>query len=190
MNILIAYATTEGQTQKIAGWIGDWLRKRGHEVSVLEAALAGRGNQIDGYDAYILAGSLHQEKHQKELVEFAKRHVATLQKSHSAFLSVSASASRTDEGSQAATRRCIGTFIQQTSWIPRAWLPVGGAIKYTKYNFILRAVMKSISKKNNGPTDTSKDHELTDWEALEKFVDRFINDLLEAPVHDNPVLLR
>ena len=45
---------------------------------------------------------------------------------------------------------------------------VGGAIDYPRYNPLLRLVLKFISKKNGGPTDTSRKHELTDWDAVER----------------------
>ena len=189
MNVLIAYATTEGQTRKIAEHLGDRIRGQGNRVCVLDTSLTDEATNIDGFDVYILAGSLHYNKHQPRLIEFAKRHAATLQRSHAAFLSVSASAARTDEESLAAVRQCISDFIQETGWIPCAWLPVAGAMKYTKYNFILRALLKHISKKNNGPTDTSKDHEFTDWHALEAFVDQFLKEKFVAQPKRRPEMI-
>jgi len=48
---------------------------------------------------------------------------------------------------------------------------VAGALSYTKYNFLVRFVMKRIAKAQGASTDTSRDHELTDWEALDHIVD-------------------
>jgi menaquinone-dependent protoporphyrinogen oxidase len=51
---------------------------------------------------------------------------------------------------------------------------IGGAMAYTKYGPLLRWIMKQIAKRNGGPTDTSRDHEMTDWVQVERFVDRFV----------------
>jgi hypothetical protein len=44
---------------------------------------------------------------------------------------------------------------------------------FDKYNWLIRLVLKQISEKNGGPTDTSRDHELADWTLVERFVERF-----------------
>ena len=41
---------------------------------------------------------------------------------------------------------------------------------YTQYNVLIRFVMKRIAKHAGGATDTSRDHEYTDWVALDQFV--------------------
>lgn len=41
-------------------------------------------------------------------------------------------------------------------------------------NPLLRWVMKQISKRHFGPTDTSRDYELTDWAEVQRFTDRYL----------------
>lgn len=48
----------------------------------------------------------------------------------------------------------------------------------TKYGFILRWMMKRISRSAGGPIDTKRNHVLTDWIEVQKFV----NQLIECPV--------
>jgi menaquinone-dependent protoporphyrinogen oxidase len=42
---------------------------------------------------------------------------------------------------------------------------------YTRYNPVVRWVIKRISKRRGGPVDTSRDHEVTDWAQVRRFVD-------------------
>jgi menaquinone-dependent protoporphyrinogen oxidase len=49
-------------------------------------------------------------------------------------------------------------------------LPVAGALVYSKYSFFTKLIMKTISRRAGGPTDTSRDYEFTDWVALDRFV--------------------
>jgi menaquinone-dependent protoporphyrinogen oxidase len=53
---------------------------------------------------------------------------------------------------------------------------VAGAILYTKYNFLLRFVMKQIAKKAGASTETSQDYEYTDWVALDRFVEELATE--------------
>jgi menaquinone-dependent protoporphyrinogen oxidase len=62
--------------------------------------------------------------------------------------------------------------------------PGAGAINFTEYNWLLRAYMKYAAKLNGGSTDTSRDHEYTDWHQVDGFASS-IADLvsLAAPSH-------
>ena len=68
----------------------------------------------------------------------------------------------------------IDTFLAETGWHPSKVRAVAGALSYTKYNFLVRFVMKRIAKAQGASTDTSRDHELTDWEALDHIVDEVV----------------
>src|SRR5215467_13612460 len=73
--------------------------------------------------------------------------------------------------------RCSTIFFDQTSWHPNRVKPVAGALLYTKYNFIVRFIMKRIAKKAGAATDTSRDYEYTDWLSLNRFIDEFADEL-------------
>jgi menaquinone-dependent protoporphyrinogen oxidase len=87
---------------------------------------------------------------------------------------------RTKEQREQAGRDVAGvvdTFFRQTGWHPRWTEPVAGALLYTQYNFFIRFVMKQISKRAGGSVDTSRDHEYTDWAALEHFAGTLVSEL-------------
>src|SRR4051812_49202472 len=96
MSFLIAYASNEGQSHKISNRITSWLQAKGTKVCVLDTAVVADDIRIDGFDAYIVIGSLHFAKHQECLAKFVSRHLSALQSAPSAFISVSATGSRTD----------------------------------------------------------------------------------------------
>ena len=91
MQILIAYATTDGQTRKIARFAADRLAGQGQAVELpnLEDA---EGLDLARFDAAILAGSLHAGGYQKALVRFASADRVNLALMRTLFLSVSLSA--------------------------------------------------------------------------------------------------
>ena len=79
MKILVVYATTEGQTRKIARFAADHLIKAGASVEVLEASDA-EGVDPTRFDAAILGGSLHLGGFQIALAHYAGACSAALNK--------------------------------------------------------------------------------------------------------------
>lgn len=45
-----------------------------------------------------------------------------------------------------------------------------GMMSYSKYNFVIRLVMRWIAKGSGSETDTLRDYEYTDWSRLDQFV--------------------
>lgn len=173
-NVLIVYGTTEGHTRKIASRVKDQIEAAGHRADLYDSADLPPTLSLSGYDAFILAGSLHQAKHQRPLIHFARDRAAELAKRPSALLSVSLTAIVDDADHNAAAQKCIDDLVAETGWQPTAVLPVAGALLYTQYDWLKRMIMKSIVKKEGGDTDTSRDYEYTDWAELEAFVRDFV----------------
>lgn len=188
---LILYATREGQTARIADHVAAVLRERGQSARVRDVREIREPFGLDRYGAAILAASVHVGKHEKEMLDFVKKHRAALDQMPTAFISVSLSEAgaedpnRTEEQRAQAAANAKGvldTFLAATGWRPGHIKSVAGALLYTKYNFLVRFVMKRISRAEGGPTDTSRDYELTDWKGLDAFLDELVGEL-ESGVH-------
>jgi menaquinone-dependent protoporphyrinogen oxidase len=174
----VFFATREGHTQRIAERITSDLLALGFDVDLLPVRRR-LPFGFSKYSAAILAASVHGGKHEKEMVQFVKDHRAELEKIATAFLSVTlseAGAEMPDEtpGEHAKfvldVDRMLGNFFEETEWVPTRTKPVAGALLYTKYNFLVRLVMRRIAKKAGASTDTSRDYIYTDWVGLDKFV--------------------
>jgi len=183
--LVILYATRQGQTRRIAEHIQAAIRERGHTARIRNLREVREPFILDRYDGAILAASVHLGKHEPELLDFVKRHRDELDKVPTAFLSVSLAeagaedATRSEEDRAKATadvQRVIHEFLDQTGWRPRRVRAVAGALLYSKYNFLVRFVMKQIAKKAAMASDTSQDYEFTDWKAVEHFVDDVLSD--------------
>jgi menaquinone-dependent protoporphyrinogen oxidase len=126
------------------------------------------------FDAAIVAGSLHQGKHQVTLARFVRDHAAELSGMPTAFLSVSLTAVIEDPEHRAEAKKCMDGFYDDTGWRPTVETPVAGALLYTKYDFFKRFIMRMIAKKEGGDTDSTQDYEYTDWGKLRKIVGEFL----------------
>jgi menaquinone-dependent protoporphyrinogen oxidase len=71
--------------------------------------------------------------------------------------------------------RC--SFATETGWRPRRIACIPGRLAYTQYGFFKRMVMKQIAKREGASRDTSRDHEYTDWVAIEQLA-REMSDVI------------
>lgn len=172
MKLLIVYGTTEGQTEKIAEFLRDEAARGGNEVTLVNAHR--KPPAPDDFDKVILAASVHMLDYQSSVKHYARKHHKTLNEKSTAFLSVSLTAADTDdkEGWEDLDKM-VAKFKEKTGWEPTVVKQVAGALKYVQYNWFKRYIMRKISENHGGETDTSKDHEYTNWEDLKKFLEEF-----------------
>ncbi len=175
----VLYATREGHARHVAEHVAAALRARGLAAIVANVADDGRRVVFEELGLVIAIASVHAGKHEPEMVEFGRRHAEALTRLPSAFLSVSLTEATVEDRSQpvetrdaanADVQRMMARFFEETGWHPARVLPVAGCVAYTKYGVLERFILKRIVAAKGGPTDTSRDHELTDWEALDQFV--------------------
>ena len=176
--ILVLYGTSEGQTRKIASFVAEELRDRAHTVDLVAASEFEDWPSPDGYDGVIVGASVHSGQHQAAVRTVVADHRSVLNRGPSAFFSVSLAVLDDDHHKEA--ERYVGDFLDETGWTPDEVETVAGALRYTKYGFVKRFIMKQISKRSGRPTDTSRDFEFTDWEQVRRFVDRFLQHI-ESP---------
>ena len=74
-------------------------------------------------------------------------------------------------------QRCVEEFVSATGFQPRICALFGGALAYTRYPFWLRWLMRFISGREGGSVDTSRDHDYTDWSAVEAFAHELAGSL-------------
>ena len=164
MAILIIYSTTEGQTCKIAEHMADIVRESGRQARLTPVEGAWQHSFFPATDAVIVAASIHVGQHSAEVTRFVKEHRAQLDALPGAFISVSMSASTVEK--RDAAEAYLMAFLTETGWQPAVHGVVGGALRYSQYGVLKRAMIRHIARKEGLPTDTSRDHEFTDWEAV------------------------
>jgi menaquinone-dependent protoporphyrinogen oxidase len=178
--IAIVYTTREGHTEKVANHIAEQFRAcPGTAVHVFTTDEAPRS--LAGFDAVVVGGSIHFGHHEGDLLSFAKRHRNELAARPSAYFSVSGSAGSEDDQYASQATGYASEFIDKTDWTPDVMGIFAGAIKYTQYGFIKRRIMRHIASKEGEPTDTSRDHELTDWADVDAFAADVLTHLAPAP---------
>ena len=169
---LILYATTEGQTARIAGRIATALRDKGHVVELHSADAVPAGLEWAAFDGIIIGAAIHYGHHPAYLRTLVRRHCDALAARPSAFFSVSLSGGGPGAKPKAA-KRYLDKFLHQTGWHPDQATSFAGALKFSKYGGFKRMLMIIFVGFAGGDTDTSRDYEYTNWEAVERFADTF-----------------
>ena len=173
MNILIAFASTEGHTHKIAHHIDTLLQEKNHSSTIYDCGGLNQKPDLNSFDGIIVAGSVHQETHQPLLVSFVKENLETLNSSPSAFVSVSLSISL--KNGKAEAKKYVTDFVKETGWQPQHMHMAAGAIRFLEYDFFKSFTIEHMVLKGNKMPDKSAGNpEYTDWDALDTFVETFL----------------
>lgn len=171
-SVLVAYATGEGQTAKVAERLVDHLVEQGHTADARAVDQMAGTVDFDPYDGVLVGASIHMGKHQGTVRTFASEHRDALAARPSGFFEVCLSAAG-DEERQADAARYVEEFVDETGWDPDVIGIFGGALRYSKYGFIKRRLMRRIAAEATGDTDTSRDYEYTDWDDVDRFATDF-----------------
>jgi menaquinone-dependent protoporphyrinogen oxidase len=164
--ILVAYHSAEGQTAQICSHIGDVLREEGVTVELATTDVA---PAPDDFDGVIVGDSIHAGEHSKQLTAYLTQHVAALNAMPAALFQVSLTSADDSPESAAEAGALVAKLLDATGFDPDLVARFAGAIAYTRYGWMKRRLMHQIMKRSGGETDTSRDHEYTDWDAVEGF---------------------
>lgn len=179
MHLLICYASLEGQTEKIAQTIAAQVRRRPEWDALLCSVEESSDLNVADFDAVLLAAPIHIGRYPGPFVDFVNHQCDGLNSRPSAMISVSLAIASEHADERSEAEAFVTQLSKLTGWQPTAVLHAAGALRYTRYDFFKRWMMRRIAAKEGASTDTSQDHELTDWNAVEHFVAAFLDSLAD-----------
>ena len=163
--VLVAYHSVDGQTAKVAQRIAETMRSEGADVEVRDVDDAPPPGDFD----VAVVGDSIRLHHSRALRRYVDRHVEALNAMPSALFQVSMTSATQDAEHDALARKKVSELLDDAGFDPKAVGMFAGALQYTKYGWITRRVMKSISAKEGRATDTTQAFEYTDWDAVDEF---------------------
>jgi menaquinone-dependent protoporphyrinogen oxidase len=174
--VLLVYASKYGQTQKIAEVMASTLRELGHSVELLntasEKALTVTSADVD---ALLVGAPVYAGNFPKSMRVWARGNQELLRAKPSAFFSVCLGVLEKENAqAQADERKFVETFTTALGWKPMMTRVLAGGLPYTKYWLPIRWMMRRISRKAGGDTDTHRDYEYTDWVEVRQFARDFV----------------
>ncbi len=163
---LIIYSSTDGHTKTISEKIQNLLSDgaTAKAVSLNEA----KKLNLSEFNKIIIGASIRYGKHSDDLYKFIKHNKNVLEQKESSFFSVNVVARKLEKNT-ATTNPYIKKFLKISKWTPRKIRVFAGKVDYPSYNFFDKYIIKFIMFVTNGPTDTSKSYEFTDWSKVDEF---------------------
>lgn len=180
IKISVVYATSEGQTRKIAEYMASIIEQKGHSAVVMDCSRVSSNFSMQDYDAALIGASMHKGRFQDSVREFVRSNLEQLQRIPSAFFSVSLTAASQKAKDREQVRQSITAFQKETRWRPNQVACIAGALRYNRYGIAKRWIIKRIAKGISDDVDTSRDHEYTNWNAVKLFVEDFLSNLAVA----------
>ena len=171
MKILIVYATSEGQTRKIAKFLSDMLEKSGAEVELRDSKRRMTGLDVPSFDGAIIAGSVHLSLHQETLTSFIVAHRKDLENLPTMLVSVSLSIAFKMGDKEAS--RYVNDLIEYTGFTPTTVSLVAGALRFDEYDYFMEQIIEHVLLDER--EQIHEDKEFTDWTALEQDVENFLH---------------
>jgi menaquinone-dependent protoporphyrinogen oxidase len=169
----VFYATKDGHTRKIAEYLASELCTRGVDAEALNVnSIEATSMDWASVRAAVVGAPIYIGKHLKEAAAFVREHRAQLNERPTTFFSVCLAIRSSNAVEVKAAEDIATRFIEDTGWYADEVVNFAGCLAYTKYNFFKRFVLKRIAKKEGGSTDTSRDHEYTDWTKVSELAER------------------
>ncbi|WP_281981360.1 flavodoxin domain-containing protein [Thalassorhabdomicrobium marinisediminis] len=178
MSVMIAYATIEGQTGKIARFLEQRLRAAGCAVTVVDAGDRMVDVSFDGVEHVILAAPVHERRHPKAFEVFLTAHAKELAACKVLILSISLSAAFPEGHAEA--RDYLTEMKMRTGLSPEREACVAGAVRIGKYDYYAMQVLEHVVMRGRDYEASEGDHEFTDWPALAQTAGEFVGVSLEA----------
>lgn len=166
-NILLVYASHDGQTAKICRTLQGIIQQAGQQISLLSVSQAAQVDLAD-FDKIVIGASIRYGKHSPALVAFIKQNQAVLDSKPNAFFSVNLVA-RKAEKSSPATNPYLQKFLKHITWKPKHLAVFAGRVDYPRYGIFDRFLIRLIMWMTHGPTDPKATVEFTDWEQVKAF---------------------
>ena len=165
--LLILYSTVDGHTKSICEYIYKKLKgkKRVNIISLEESG----SYKLEDYNEVIIGASVRYGFHRKNVYEFVQKNLDELNKQKTAFFSLNLTA-RKPEKSTPETNPYIIKFLKKVKWEPSLKEVFAGRLDYPSLDTFNKLAILFIMFITNGPKDTSKTYELTDWGKVDNLI--------------------
>ena len=163
---IIIYSSTDGHTKTICRRLTNFL-KDGDEIKIVSLDDI-NALELSAFNKIIIGASIRYGKHSDKLYKFIKLNKTILDQKQSIFFSVNVVA-RKSEKNTVETNPYIKKFLKISDWRPKKIGVFAGRVDYPNYGFFDKYVIKLIMFLTNGPTDTTKSYEFTDWSKVDEF---------------------
>ena len=176
IRVLVLYGSTHGQTAKVAHALAAALCAEGCLACAVNAADALRRVKARDYAGVIVAASLRAGSYQRSVRRWIRANATDLERLPTAFVSVCLGVLEHQPAVDRELERLARRFVTPLGWTPGRIEQVAGALKYTRYSWLMKRIMRHMAARAGGGTDLTRDYEYTDWNAVGAFARSFMQE--------------
>ena len=165
--LLILYSTVDGHTKDICNYIYKKLKRR-KKVSIISVEDSANYDLSD-FEEIVIGASVRYGYHRKNVYKFIQQNIEKLDKVKTAFFSLNLTA-RKPEKSTPETNPYVIKFLKKVKWEPTIKEVFAGRLDYPSLDTLNKLAILFIMFITNGPKDTSKTYELTDWKKVDNLI--------------------
>lgn len=133
------------------------------------------------YDAVVVGSPVYVGHYLPEVIHWARANAANMYGLPMALFSVSLNAADKRPEARQADEVLLQQFIDKAAFSPDFVASFAGALNYTQYGWLRKLMMRKISQANGGPTDASRDYEMTNWDDVATFARAFSRQDVSSP---------
>ena len=165
--LLILYSTVDGHTKDICNYIYKKLKRR-KKVSIISVEDS-TNYDLSDFEEIVIGASVRYGYHRKNVYKFIQQNIEKLEKVKTAFFSLNLTA-RKPEKSTPETNPYVIKFLKKVKWEPTIKEVFAGRLDYPSLDTLNKLAILFIMFITNGPKDTSKTYELTDWKKVDNLI--------------------
>ena len=165
--LLILYSTVDGHTKDICNYIYKKLKRR-KKVSIISVEDSANYD-LSEFEEIVIGASVRYGYHRKNVYKFIQQNIEKLDKLKTAFFSLNLTA-RKPEKSTPETNPYVIKFLKKVKWEPTIKEVFAGRLDYPSLDKLNKLAILFIMFITNGPKDTSKTYELTDWNKVDNLI--------------------
>jgi len=182
MNVLLVFASDQGQTARIMRYIGETLEEEASaHVQILDVRDSPPSLALEAHDAVIIGASLHNWRFQDAIADFVSYHLDALGRLPTAFVSVSLAQADPDPARQRQLDESLEHFFQETRWRPDRIASFAGAFPETRSPWLSRLFWRRLDRERD---------DFTDWDAVARFALSFAQAMRASNAHPPPLEFR
>lgn len=166
--VLVCYGSRYGATAEIAERIAQTLRERDAIVDLVNLKEE-KPKEIEQYDIIIIGSGIAAGKWTKEPLKWMKKHQEYLSKKKIALFVSCAYAVVAEKKDEARTKYLEQIAEKYLKNTPESLGLFGGVIDFSKYNIVVRGIMRAMAKAARSDDEPLTYLDFRDWKQIEEW---------------------
>ncbi len=169
--VLIVYGTRYGTTTEVVQDMSNTARELGVQVDVVQLEKGVTFPEPEEYDLVIVGSGIQAGQWTKRPLKFIEEKLDSLSNTKVALFVVSGYAGEPDKVAEAQTNYLDSMPEKYPGLSPISTALIGGMFEFKRYNLVVRALVKSMVKKNMPPGEELPEKiDFRDWDMIRDWI--------------------